>query len=259
MRSPDPKRAALSPTGLIARAHDPDRFLCALFVPPDRREFVFTLVAFNHELARALDVAASSRGEYGAMGGHVRLQWWREVVEGDAKAHEVATPLAALLDQGLVERELLLAMIDAREAELDGFPDGDWRSALRAGPGGLARAIGQVLAVLPQALDAIADAGAAYSIGKILRHRPTLLAAGRHPMPQPMLRAADQSPTIALACALLEPVRSLRLGRPHRAAALGAVLARRDLARAAVGIDQDHDRSLADRLAVATAALTPQF
>ena len=67
--APAPEQTALSAVGLIARNHDPDRFFVALFAPPDRREAVFTLVAFNHELARALDVAAAARGDHGDMGG----------------------------------------------------------------------------------------------------------------------------------------------------------------------------------------------
>ena len=46
----------LSPMGDFARAHDPDRFLCALFAPADRREALFVLIAFNHELARAREL-----------------------------------------------------------------------------------------------------------------------------------------------------------------------------------------------------------
>ena len=37
----------------LVRRHDPDRFLTALFAPPDRRDALLTLYAFNHELARA--------------------------------------------------------------------------------------------------------------------------------------------------------------------------------------------------------------
>ncbi len=240
----------LSPAGLIARTHDPDRFLFALFAPTDRREALFTLIAFNHELARALDVAAGARGEYGGMGGHIRLQWWREVVEGDLKAHEVATPLAALLDQGLVTRSSLLAMIDAREVELDGVPDRDaWIAALRAG---VTVPTAELLAIAEPARQPLADLGAAYAIGKMLRHRPTLDRLGRQPMPSD----ETSSSAITVARTLLASARSLRLPRSQRAASLPAILAGRDLARAASGLDQDHPRSLLDRLAVTAAALT---
>ena len=42
----------------LVRRHDPDRFLTALFAPPERRDALLTLYAFNHELARAREVAS---------------------------------------------------------------------------------------------------------------------------------------------------------------------------------------------------------
>lgn len=249
-------RADLTPCGTLARTHDPDRFLTALFAPPAHREAIFTLIAFNHELARALDTAAASRGDYATMGGQVRLQWWREVVEGDPKRHEVATPLAALLDTGRPGRETLLGMIDARTTELDGFEDLEtWRKALLAGPGGLSHAIAQTLGAPDTTHDMTAAAGAAYAIGKILRHRPTLLALNRHPMPEALMHADDQTQAVTFGRTLLAEAGPLRLARPQRAAILLAALARRDLARAAKAEPQDGPRGLPDRLAVTAAYL----
>jgi hypothetical protein len=122
----------LSPLGDALRRHDPDRFLTVLFAPPERREVLITLYAFNHELARAREVASQ------ALLALIRLQWWREVVEGEAKAHEVGTPLLALIADGRLDRSALLALIEAREAEVDGdLPTMDaWRGWLLAGAGG---------------------------------------------------------------------------------------------------------------------------
>jgi hypothetical protein len=133
----------LSPLGETLRRHDPDRFLTVLFAPPERRETLITLFAFNHELARARDVASQT------LLALIRLQWWREVVEGEAKPHEVATPLSAMLVDGRLDRTALLALIEAREAEVDGdFPTTDiWRDWLLAGAGGLAVAAGMALGV----------------------------------------------------------------------------------------------------------------
>ena len=60
----------------LVRRHDPDRFLTALFAPPEKRDALLTLYAFNHELARAREVASEPPLAL------IRLQWWREVVEG---------------------------------------------------------------------------------------------------------------------------------------------------------------------------------
>ena len=43
----------LSRVGEIVRRHDPDRFFTTLFAPEAKRATLWTLYAFNHELARA--------------------------------------------------------------------------------------------------------------------------------------------------------------------------------------------------------------
>lgn len=79
------------------RAGDPDRFLATMSVPPAARTVLFPLYAFNVEVARAPWVTAEP------MIGEMRLQWWRDVLEeiaggGPVRNHEIATPLAAVLD-----------------------------------------------------------------------------------------------------------------------------------------------------------------
>src|ERR1700754_790174 len=93
----------------LVRRHDPDRFMTALFAPAERRDALLALYAFNHELARAREVASEPPLAL------IRLQWWREVVEGEAKRHEVASPLSAAMAAGLVVAGDLLPMIEARE------------------------------------------------------------------------------------------------------------------------------------------------
>src|SRR5580692_9280 len=85
---------AEDPLVAFVRRHDPDRFLTALFAPPDKRPALLALYAFNHELARAREAAHEPALAL------IRLHWWREVVEGAPRAHEVATPLAASLAAG---------------------------------------------------------------------------------------------------------------------------------------------------------------
>jgi 15-cis-phytoene synthase len=59
----------------LVRRHDPDRFLTSLFAPPEKRDALLTLYAFNHELARAREAVSEPPLAL------IRLQWWREVVE----------------------------------------------------------------------------------------------------------------------------------------------------------------------------------
>src|SRR5580698_6916984 len=125
----------------LVRRHDPDRFLTALFAPPEHREALLTLYAFDHELARAREVTSESHLAL------IRLHWWREVVEGARRRHEVATPLAELLDTGRLTPGALLPIIDAHEVETEPFIDSvtAWRSWLLAGAGGIAVAAAQIL------------------------------------------------------------------------------------------------------------------
>jgi len=124
----------------FVRRHDPDRFLTALFAPADRRVTLLALYAFNHELARAREVTSEP------VLALIRLQWWREVVEGARRPHEVATPLGAALDAGALHVPDLLAMVTAREAEAGpSIPSrAAWEATVRGTAGALAVAAGRV-------------------------------------------------------------------------------------------------------------------
>ena len=108
---PRPDRAVSDAIVALVRRADPDRFLTALFAPPAHRDALLTLYAFDHELARAREVASEPHLAL------IRLHWWREVVRGERRRHEVATPLAALLDTGRLTPDVLLPVIDAYETE----------------------------------------------------------------------------------------------------------------------------------------------
>ena len=260
----------LSPLGESLRRHDPDRFLTVLFAPAERRETLITLYAFNHELARARDVASQ------ALLALIRLQWWREVVEGEAKPHEVGTPLLAMIADGRLDRTALLALIEARETEVDGdLPTLEaWRAWLLAGAGGLAVAAGQALGVTdPAMLDGLRLRGAAYGVGGLLRSRLLLGARGRAPWPGDLLAEHDLTPEAAAAAKPDDPPMLAIFGvlaaegrawlkqaaarppvpRSAVAAALPGVLARRDLGRRLTG--EVRPRGLGDRMAVTMAAL----
>jgi 15-cis-phytoene synthase len=249
----------------LVRRHDPDRFLTALFAPPDRRDTLLTLYAFNHELARAREVASEPPMAL------IRLQWWREVVEGESKRHEVATPLSEAIAAGALNPAHLLPIIEAREAEAyaDFETLTDWRAWLQAGAGGLAVAAAAALgSPEPQALRPF---GAAYGVAGLLRAAGVLAAQGTCLLPRDLLARHDLSPEAFIdkpgseparaaqhdivreGLALLADARRVPLPRTAIAAALPAVLARRDLARwPAVAMP----RRVGDRLAVTFSALT---
>jgi phytoene synthase len=219
---------------LNLRRADPDRFFCTLFAPAEKRERLALLYLFNHELARAREVASEP------LLARIRLQWWREVVEGEGKLHEIATPLRAALAGGEFAADDLLALIEAREAEAE-EEIADFAAFLayaRGTAGRLARIAGKVLGADS---DAVEDLGTAYGIAGILRAAPFVRAQGRSLLP------ADGTPQAALEAYARGLLRA-KAPRAALAAALPAVYARRDLGRPYAA------RGVGDRLAVLRAA-----
>jgi len=257
----------------IARTHDPDRFLCALFAPAAKRDALFTLIAFNHELAHAREAVTNP------VAALIRLQFWRETVEearqgGTPRRHAVAAPLHAAIASGLLEPADLLAMIEGREAEAEApLPtDTAFRSYLRATAGALAVASGRLLGAEGPDFAVLQSLGALYGLAGVLRSVGTHAAQGRCLLPAD--RLAETGLTVE--AAIREPEAPAmhdlvaRLAReglaapvPHRgrispfaiAAALPAVLARRDLRRLARGRAVELPRGLGARLAVTFAGL----
>ena len=261
-------RSALlnDPIAALVKRHDPDRFLTALFAPPEHRDALLTLYAFDHELTRAVEVTSEPHLAL------IRLHWWREIVEGARRRHEVATPLAALLDTGRLTPAALLPLIDAHETETEpaiGTLD-EWRAWLLAGAGGLAAAAALLLGAPDP--EAARGAGAAHGAARVIRWNRALAARGRCQLPADLLAAGGLSVEDAIAAPDCAQVRTVlarlaeegrrflaaippgRVPRASIAAWLPAVLARRDLR---LGPDiPPTPRHLADRLAVTWAGLT---
>ncbi len=227
------------------RRFDHDRFLTALFVPAARREAVLALFAFNLELARARELVREP------MMGLMRLQWWRDAVEGiyagSPRRHEVVAPLAAAVRDHRLERRADLAAL------------ADYAAATS---GTLVRLVMAVLAagndLPPGAGDAAEAIGSAWALTGLVRAVPFHARARRLYLPQTVIDRAGldvgqlfelrSSPALAEACravvaAARERLAAGRLGaravpRPLRPALLPATLADIYLARlAGVGCD----------------------
>ncbi|OAG74996.1 Phytoene/squalene synthetase-like protein [Acetobacter malorum] len=226
------------------RRADPDRALCARFLPASVRADVEVLLAFHTELTRAL-APARSAAIAGPMAGLIRLQWWRDVLEGARTPdHELAPPLLSALERGVLCRETLLRILSAREAELNPQPDVRvWRKMMQDGAGGVQRAVGEALGVQDESILVRLEAcGAAYGTGAMLRHWPRLQQSGRYLFPGDEAGLRQEGEAFLAACnvASLPPA--------GRLAVLPAVLAERDLARNSAQAGQP--RGLGDRLAV---------
>ncbi len=248
----------------LVRRHDPDRFLTALFAPPDKRDDLLALYAFNHELARAREVVSEPPLAL------IRLHWWREVVEGARRQHETAAPLRDALDRGALSPADLLPVIEAREVEAEPAIATleEWRHYVLAGAGGLAVSAARLLGAADP--EQFRPLGAAYGIAGVVRSVPQLAAHQRCLLPTDLLAEQGLSPEEAIAAPDAPPVRAVqqrlvaegrrllgegprRVRRSAVAAALPAVLARRDLAR---WPRPAAPRGLGDRLAVVAAGMT---
>jgi phytoene synthase len=84
---------------------DRGRYLATLFAPADRRGALFSLYAFDTEISRVRDFAREP------MPGEIRLQWWREVLEGERAGEAAANPVAAALLATLQRHRLAAAKL----------------------------------------------------------------------------------------------------------------------------------------------------
>lgn len=149
-----------------ARRRDPDRYLCALFAPAERRDDLLALLLFNDELARIPDAVTQP------MTGMIRLQWWRDALDElltgrPPRRHPVVEALARLMAAGRVPANALYALIDAREPALEApVPALGWLESYAAATGGeLARAwYGALGGAAPPEADAAAAIGTAHTL-----------------------------------------------------------------------------------------------
>lgn len=104
----------------LVRTEDRDRYLSALFAPAEKRKHLFALYAFNVEIARIPELVREP------MMGEVRLQWWRDALDGVAAGDVARNPVAnALLDtvkHSNLSRGLLYELVDAKAFDLYGEP-----------------------------------------------------------------------------------------------------------------------------------------
>lgn len=157
------------------RETDRDRYLACLLSPPDRRGALAALYAFNAEIARVRDSIREP------LAGEIRLQWWRDLLEGDAKGDESGNPIAAALidtvERYRLPRQVLVAMIEARLFDLydDALAD---RHALEGYAGEIASALIQLASLIlagegaANSAEAAGHAGVAQAIGGAILMMP---------------------------------------------------------------------------------------
>ncbi|MDB5491681.1 MAG: Phytoene/squalene synthetase [Micavibrio sp.] len=102
----------------LVRTHDPDRFLISLYFPSEIRPYLWALYAFNYEIAKTREIVTDTTI------GLIRLQWWRDAIEGMYERnavleHDVVEGMAEAMWRFNLPREFLDHMIYAREFDLE--------------------------------------------------------------------------------------------------------------------------------------------
>lgn len=106
----------------LVRRADRERFLAALFAPEPARRDLLAVLAFDHELARTRHVTSEP------LLAHIRLQWWREAAAEAAgvnmpRAQPIVEAVSEMVRRNKITIETIVALIDAREEEVEGALD----------------------------------------------------------------------------------------------------------------------------------------
>jgi phytoene synthase len=174
----------------MVREADHDRYIACLYAPEALRPGLFALYAFSHEIARVREAVSEP------LPGEVRLQWWRDLLEGDAQGSVQAHPVAAALLDTILHFRLPIApltgLIEARVFDLydDPMPSlGD----LEGYAGETASALFRLASIIlaegrdPGGAAACGHAGVAYALTGLMRAFPWHAAAGQVYLPADIL------------------------------------------------------------------------
>lgn len=190
----------LSYCAMEVRNQDWDRFICTLFAPTEYREALFSLLAFNVEIARTREVVSEP------MLGEIRLQWWREAIDkiyalketgdgGEIKGHEVLTNLSEVINKFGLSKDLIGKLIDARSLDLTNDPPAD-EAALLAYANDSSAVLNELqLGILCQGQpgdedllrECVRDAGIAWALTGLVRATLSMSRFGRIMIPQSLL------------------------------------------------------------------------
>lgn len=198
------------------KSGDQPRYLTALFAPHEVRSHLLALYAFNLEIAKTREAVSEP------MIGEIRLQWWREALDGIAagtpREHPVVLALRDIPNFTKIQSELL-AVIDARVDDL--YAEGPKNfGALKAYIEGAGGALGRAAAFIlkPAARDddlqVGAAAGRAYAMSGLLNGLGWAFSEGRQVLPEAELGAEGISPSLQLGpdqAQALKPVIQLML------------------------------------------------
>jgi phytoene synthase len=174
----------------LVREHDHDRYIATLYAPESQRPALFALYAFSHEIARVRAAVSEP------LPGEVRMQWWRDLLEGEGKGETQAHPVAAALLDAITRYKLPIApltgLIEARIFDLYDDPMPSQRD-LEGYVGETSSALIRLATIVlangrdPGGAAACGHAGVAYALCGLMRAFPWHAAAGQVYLPADIL------------------------------------------------------------------------
>lgn len=185
----------------LLRDADPDRYLSILYAPEAKRGALAALYAFNVEIARIRDVI------HDPLPGEVRLQWWRDLINGTEHGAVSGNPVAAALAEAIDTHDLpRLAFDNYCEARIFDFYDDPMpsRNDLEGYCGETASALIQLASLILDAgeaskhADLAGHAGVAQATSGLLRLLPLHRRRGQVYIPADILVAVGCSPQALL-------------------------------------------------------------
>jgi len=174
----------------LVRTNDRERYLVSLFAPAACRPSLWAIYAFNHEIAKTRETVSEP------MLGEIRLQWWREAIEGiyadTPREHQVVLALSGAIERGNLPRVQFETLIDARAKDLEDapFPNIDvYMEYLKQTSAPLHHLALDCLEVENEAVsDCATKVGTAYALVGILRAAPFFFRQNRIPFPEDLLK-----------------------------------------------------------------------
>ncbi len=171
----------------IVRKGDADRFLSVMAAPPDLRGRLFTLYAFNVEVARA------PWASHEAMIAEMRVQFWRDVVAaiGEGRApprHDLVGELRDLIEGHALPIALFDEMAAARRWDIyhDPFEDAaQFERYIDRTSGHLIWLAARLIGADDANESAVRDYAYGVGVANWLRAVPDLIVRGRHPLVDP--------------------------------------------------------------------------
>lgn len=200
---------AISDGAALVRRVDFDRYLTALFAPAEARERLFALYAFNHEIAKVRETVSEP------MIGQIRLQWWREALDGiyagTPRKHMVVEALAEAVAASSPPRADFEALIDAREFDLAGRAPATLAELEGYAEGSASRLLYLAAALLgargEETRAALRPLGIAWALTGLIRAIPIHARARRQYIPADIAEAAVLTEAALFALKPGEPLR----------------------------------------------------